>query len=379
MKGRWTFILLPVALLTLAPLGAAAARPISLTDFRPLLRISSPQFSPDGQQIAFLTVRPDFVHDRYDATLRVIPTVGGEPRTLVEDIRDLDMPRWSPDGSTLAFIAKVGKRESQIYTVPAAGGTPTELSDAPNGVEQFSWSPDGSTLAYVTPDDSPLSDKDRRTHHDLFTIHDDDYLVDKPAVPAHIWLLTVTTGKSRQLTRGATSVLEAAPPFGGGASPPSWSADGHWIVYTRQADANDSDSDRTTIVVVNAATGAEHQLSTRDSYEYVPRFAPKGGAVAYLYLHGPGAVSDVDLFVGSADGGAVRDVSADLDRNILSSFAWLPDGSGVVVLADDNVGSKLYMQPLHGQGHSLNLGTLNPLEVTSSDDGALAVVADSAT
>lgn len=380
MKGRWAFILLPVALLALAPRGAsAAARPVSLTDFRMLLRISSPQFSPDGQQIAFLTVRPDFVHDRYDAALRVIPTTGGEPRTLVEDMRDLDMPRWSPDGRTLAFIAKVGHREAQIYTVPAAGGTPTELSDAPNGVEQYSWSPDGSAIAYVTPDDSPLSDKDRRTHHDLFTIQDDDYLVDKPAVPSHIWLLTVTTGKSRQLTRGSTSVLEAAPPFGGDASPPSWSADGHWMVYTRQANADDSDSDRTTIVAVNAATGEEHQLSARHSYEYVPRFAPKGHAVAYLYLHGPGAVSDVDLFVGSADGGAVRDVSADLDRNLLSSFAWLPDGSGVVVLADDHVGSKLYMQPLHGQGHSLNLGTLNPLEVTSSDDGALAVVADSAT
>ena len=379
MRGRRAFILLPVALLALSPLGAAAARPISLTDFRPLLRISSPQFSPDGQQIAFLTIRSDFVHDRYDATLRVIPTVGGEPRTLVEDMRDLEMPRWSPDGSTLAFLAKVGKRESQIYTVPSAGGTPTELSDATNGVEQFSWSPDGSTIAYVTPDDSPLTDKDRRTHHDLFSIQDDDYLVDKPAVPSHIWLLTVTTGKSRQLTRGATSVLEAAPPFGGSATPPSWSADGHWLVYTRQADANDSDSDRTVIAVVNAATGEEHQLSTRDSYEYVPRFAPKGDTVAYLYLHGPGAVSDVDLFVGSADGGAVHDVSADLDRNILSSFAWLPDGSGVVVLADDHVGSKLYMQPVHGQGHSLSLGTLNPLEVTSSDDGALAVVADSAT
>ena len=84
MKGHWAFILLPVALLALAPCDAsAAARPVSLTDFRMLLRISSPQFSPDGQQIAFLTVRPDFVHDRYDATLRVMPTVGGEPRTLV--------------------------------------------------------------------------------------------------------------------------------------------------------------------------------------------------------------------------------------------------------------------------------------------------------
>ena len=379
MKRRLAFISLPLALLALASLTAqAAARPLRLTDLRMLLRVTSPRFSPDGRQIAFLTVRPDFVHDRYDATLRVIPTAGGEPHAIVEDMRGLQMPRWSPDGHTLAFLATVGKREAQIYTVPAVGGTPVELSDAPNGVQQYAWSPDGGTIAYVTPDDSPLNEKDRRTHHDLFTIHDDDYLVDKPPVPSHIWLLDLKTGKARQLTRGSTSVLETAPPFGGGTSAPSWSADGRWIVYTRQADADDGDSDRTTVVAVSAATGEEHPLSTHDSYEYVPRFAPSGEQVAYLYLHGPGAVSDVDLFVGSANGGPARDVSAGLDRNLLPGFAWLPDGRGVVVMADDHVGSRLYIQPLSGPGHALDLGDLNPLEVTSSAEGALAVVADGA-
>ena len=380
MKGRSACICLSAALLALTSLAAAAASaPISLTDFRMLVYIASPQFSPDGAQIAFLTARSDFVHDRYDATLRVISTAGGEPRTLAEDIRDLDMPRWSPDGRTLAFLGKVGERESQIYTVPAAGGTPTELSDASSGVQQYAWSPDGSTIAYVTPDDSPLSAKDRRTHQDLFDIGDDDYLVDKPAVPSHIWLLSVKDGKSRQLTRGSTSVLETPAPIVGGPSEPSWSADGRWIVYAQQADANDSDSDRTTIIAVNAASGEERPLTGHDTYEYTPRFAPTGDEVAYLYLHGPGALSDVDLFVGSAEGGAVRDVSADLDRDILSSFAWLPDGSGVVVMADDRVSSKVYVQPLHGPGHALNLGTLNALDIASSAKGALAVVADSVT
>ncbi|MGH8288197.1 MAG: prolyl oligopeptidase family serine peptidase [Steroidobacteraceae bacterium] len=380
MKGRWTFLCLPAVVLALASLGASAlAEPIGLTDLRMLVRIASPRFSPDGKQIAFLTVRSDFVHDRYDATLRIMPTAGGEPRTLVSDIRDLDLPRWSPDGRTLAFIGTVGKRKAQIYTVPAAGGTPTELSDAPNGVQQYAWSPDGDTIAYVTPDESPLSAQDRRTHRDLFAIHDDDYLVDKAAVPSHIWLLTVKTGKAHRLTRGATSVLEAAPPFGGSVSAPSWSADGRWIVYTRQADANDSDSDQTAAVAVNVESGEEHPLSVQRTYEYDPRFAPKGDAVAYLYLHGPGAVSDVDLFVGSPESGSPRDISGDLDRNLLPSFVWLPDGSGVVVMADDHIGSKLYVQPLHGEGHPLNLGTLDPLEVTASTRGALAVVADNAT
>jgi dipeptidyl aminopeptidase/acylaminoacyl peptidase len=371
---------LPAALLALVSLAASAApAPIRLTDLRALVRIGSPQFSPDGTRIAFLTFRSDFIHDRYDGTLRVISTQGGEPRTLVEDIRDLGMPRWSPDGRSLAFLGKVGKRESQIYTVPAAGGTPAELSDAPHGVQQYAWSPDGKSIAYVTPDGSPLSDEDRRTHHDLFEIHDDDYLIDKPPVASHIWLLSVKDGKSRQLTRGRTSVLETPAPISGGPSEPSWSADGRWIVYARQADADDSDSDRTTIVAVNVASGEERPLTPQETYEYTPRFAPKADEVAYLYLHGPGAISHVDLFVVSANGGSVRDVSADLDRNIASSFAWLADGSGVVVMADDHVGSKLYVQPLHGRGRPLDLGTLNPLEVTSSARGSLAVVADSAT
>ncbi|MGH8116533.1 MAG: prolyl oligopeptidase family serine peptidase [Rhodanobacteraceae bacterium] len=366
-------------LFALVPLAATAAAPrIRLQDYRALVRIASPQFSPDGNALAFLTIRSDFVHDRYDATLRVMDLGDRQSRVVVEGMRDLHGPRWSPDGRTLAFIAKVGKQDSQIYTVPAAGGTPEQVGDVPNGVEQFAWSPDGKTIAYVTPDDSPLSAADRRTHHDLFTIHDDDYLIDKAAVPSHIWLLTVANGAVRQLTHGPTSVLETAPPFGGGISSPVWSADGRWIAYTQQANGDDADSDRTRIVAVDVATGEQHPVTDQNSYEYNPRFAPSGDTLAWLYPHGPGPISDMDAFVGSPDGGA-RDISADLDRDLMPKIAWLPDGSGVIGMADDHVGVSLYVQPLHGNGHAIDLGGLNALAFAVSSQGALAVVADDAT
>ncbi|HEX7341554.1 MAG TPA: S9 family peptidase [Rhodanobacteraceae bacterium] len=368
-----------LVLLMLAPVAAlATGKPIRLHDYRALVRIRAPQFSPDGGQLAFLAVRPDMLHDRYAATLRVMAVAGGTSRVLVQGMRGLHMPRWSPDGRALAFIAHVEGQTPQIFVVPVAGGMPRQLSHAPNGVEQFAWSPHGRRVAYVTPDNSPISAADRRTHHDLFVIHDDDYLINQPPVPSHVWLLDVRTGKTRQLTHGSTSVLENAPPFGGGMSAPVWSADGRFIAYTQQADAHDADSDRTRIVAVNVATGKLHPLTARTSYEYTPRFAPKGDVLAWLYPHGPGPVSDMDLLVGSAAGGAVRDISADLDRNLLPDFAWLPDAAGVVVMADDHVGRNLYVQPLQGKGHAVPLGDLNALAVAVSSRGALAVVADNA-
>ncbi|MGH8280527.1 MAG: prolyl oligopeptidase family serine peptidase [Gammaproteobacteria bacterium] len=358
------------------PIAALAAQPIQLQDYRSLINIESPEFSPGGSRLAFVTVRSDFVHDRYAATLRVMRTAGGPSQILVQGMRDLSSPRWSPDGKTIAFIAQVGKQAPQIWTVPAAGGTPEELGDAPNGVEQFAWSPDGQTIAYVTPDNSPIAAKDRRKHHDLFVIHDDDYLVSGPAVPSHIGLLTFKDGKTRQLTFGTTSVLEAGPPFGGGVSTPAWSSDGQWLVYAQQADADDADSDRTRIVAVNVASGAEKPITGKTSYEYNPRFAPEGDAIAYLYIHGPDAVSDMDLFIGSVNGGTPRDVSVQLDRNLLPALAWLPDGQGLVVMADNHISQDLYVQPLQGQGHVLDLGALNALGFAVSSKGAVAVVAD---
>ena len=374
MNARTALFASAVALCAAA--AAAQARPaLTLRDFRALVRFGTPHFSPGGGRIAVRTIRGDFVQDRWDPTLRVLQVRGGSMSTLVRGMRELSEVRWSPDGRSVAFIGKVDGQAAQVFEVAATGGTPRALTDAPRGVEQFAFSPDGRALAYVTADRSVLSARQRRTHHDLFAIHDDDYLIDRPPVPAEIWLQPLQGGAARQLTHGPGSVLETPPPFGGGITAPSWSADGRWIVYTRQADADDGDSDRTTIMALDVASGIQRRIGAHQSYEYAPRFAPRGATVAYLYPHGPGPVSVMDLYVGSPQGKA-RDVSAALGRDFAANFAWLPGGEALLGMADDGIDSRLFLQPLHGPGRALALNGLQALSVAVSSRGAIAVVAD---
>ncbi|HUX46300.1 MAG TPA: protein kinase [Terracidiphilus sp.] len=62
------------------------------------------------------------------------------------------LPRWSPDGKTIAFFEFPGGREKpgHMFTIPADGGTPQALMPRdPNNEQDANWSPDGSKLVFA--------------------------------------------------------------------------------------------------------------------------------------------------------------------------------------------------------------------------------------
>ena len=77
------------------------------------------KWSPDGSQL---------VYDRRTGQQDIgILSLGGEPRTIVQETPDLkapSWPEWAPDGRTIYFSARDGVGRAGVYRVPAIGGTP---------------------------------------------------------------------------------------------------------------------------------------------------------------------------------------------------------------------------------------------------------------
>jgi tricorn protease len=106
---------------------------------------SGPQFSPDGNWIAF-TGEYDGNVDAY-----VIPSSGGEPRRLTYHPGGDGVIGWTPDGKSVVFLSgrNAGMPVPKMYTMPVSGeGLPTELPfPMAGGIASFS--PDGTRLAYM--------------------------------------------------------------------------------------------------------------------------------------------------------------------------------------------------------------------------------------
>jgi len=106
---------------------------------------SFPKFSPDGSEIAY-TASYNGNQDVY-----VIPSTGGVPTRVTYASYPDRMVEWHPDGQHLLIASRRETgipRVNQFYLVDKSGGLPEKIS-VPYG-ELGSFSPDGSRLAYIT-------------------------------------------------------------------------------------------------------------------------------------------------------------------------------------------------------------------------------------
>jgi dipeptidyl aminopeptidase/acylaminoacyl peptidase len=320
-------------------------------DVYELASASDPRLSPDGKTVVFAVTRIDRAANDYRSAIFLAPADGSSPpRPLTSGEKQDAAPRWSPDGTELAFTSNRAGEKQQLYVLPLSGGEPRRLTDLKESVREPVWSPDGTRLAFSTRVPDPLyeeEDEARRAPHRfkrlLFKLDDEGWTGDRRRQ-----LFTVSADGSSepvQLTHGDFE-----------SSGPSWSPDGTRIVFSS---ARDDDWDvklATDLYVVGAGGGEPVKITRTDGDCAAPSWSPDGSQIAYV--HTPGlydAPRHGQLALVRPDGGDPRVLTEALDRNCapyppVREPVW--DGGSIVFGVEDSGNTHLYRAAADGSGQA---------------------------
>ena len=110
--------------------------------------------TPDARMLRFPDVSMSEIVFVYAGDLWIVPRTGGTARRLSSPKGQELLPKFSPDGTLIAFSGNYDGN-TDVYTIPARGGTPTRLTHHPDSDQVVEWYPDGKSVLYRSMMRSP--------------------------------------------------------------------------------------------------------------------------------------------------------------------------------------------------------------------------------
>lgn len=356
---------------------AQSRKSFEITDYKRLVTLSDPQFSPDGKNIALVVSRPDIEKNRFTPEIAEVEVKSGLSKVLVSGYESVSQPRYSPDSRYLSFVAKAaseGGGKSQIFLLSLKGNQIRQLTSSVTGVLYYSWSPDASRIAF-TAQDEPANKDLASKGYTAFEVLDNDMFLESAPNPAHIWLAEVESGSQRRITSGTWSLPVVIPPSAP-APALSWAPGGDGLLFVKVPSAYSGDNTKRRICRLSVSSGLMDMFTGVDSYESFPLFSPDARWVSYWKRRNDDSEDLNELHVSPAAGGRGRSVSFKLDRDLYRSV-WFPDGKKLLVGGHDENRTSLWTFDLDGNVKKLSLGNICPswyfwTETAISGSGSIA-------
>ena len=313
---------------------------------------SDPQIRRDGSQVAYVRNTTDIMIDRERRSIWLIDRRIGVQTPIVAGPGSSSGPRWSPDGTRLAYVYAAEGEQPQLYVRWMATGVSARLATLPQAPGDIAWSPDGRTIAFTmfTPETppklgaAPPKPEGAKWADPLEVITSVTYRADGAGwlKSGHdqIYVISAEGGAARVLTSGPST----------GRGQISWQPDGRAILFSSNQDKDwERRFYRSSVYRLDPATGEAVSLIDRDGPSDEPVMSPDGRLIAFVGFedkHRP--YQDEQLYVMDADGKNLRAAAPKLDRPVEHPI-WAADGKSIYAQITDHAQTKVVRIGLDGR------------------------------
>ena len=280
-----------VLLATAVALGAprahaqtATGAALTIDEVIDMVRVSSPQISPDGTRVLFSKSELDWDDNERNSRIWVVGADGQGARPFTGSTDDR-AAQWSPDGRWVSFTRPAGegdRRARQLFVLPVDGGEAVQLTRHATAVGNHRWADDGRSVFFVANDSLPDDREKERKNGDDAVFIDEGPSGQTQGSWNGVWMVEVETADA---PRDATRLTPEGRRVGSFAPSPN----GNFLAYSYRTENRRNASHLSEIWLLAIGSGEEERITENDAPEANLAWSPDGASLTFAAPR-PGSV-----------------------------------------------------------------------------------------